>query len=702
MLQTQYELFEEIGHGEFATVYRAFDHSPLQRYVAIKQLRGDLLQDPDQVERFWREARFLAGARHENVVEIYGVDELNGWIIMELMNGSLDIQAAQGTLTHEEVRGVVRQALQALQWLHSQGKLHGAIKPANLLIDERGRVKLSDSIGLEPGDVLHRPRGVAKYMAPELLNTKFGEIGPGIDLYGLGMTALELLVGPKFERLFSGVSNHPGGANTGWMRWHASEQEALPPSAKIVSALPADLATTVDRLLAKRVVDRFASAAEALQALEDRPAPPLIPAAPVRPRNSGPAVVPVGQVVPTPSRIPAPAPAWPPPATRSTAAATGGAPTAFTKEWINQKLENKWISYPIIGFLIAAILAAILPSGSNQKTTQLRAVRKTPQTTKPETKPEPPPPPAFSGVIRGDGHHNAIGAIDFLDDQRAVTCGEDGALHVWDVAKGEHLRRLGDVQPVRFYALAVARLSNQVSVLVAGEERSIRIINATDGRTEDRLQATDHSGPIRCLAASADGKTVISGDEKGTLIIWDLRNRRADRVIEAHTDQVRAVAICPDPRKRLAVSGSWDRTVKLWDLSGTSPLDTFQGHGGSVEGVAISRAGDLAGSASTDGTVRLWDVPGRRALGLPAASGRSESWPLCVALAPDGAQVLSGGTDGVVRLWRVDDRSEVKTFRGHAASVTRVAFLAGGRRAVSCGEDGGVGVWDLVDRPGSP
>src|SRR5688572_5739457 len=84
-----YEIFEEIGRGTTATVYRAHDLS-LKRDVAIKELTERLRKDPRRLQEFWEEAQFLAGIRHENIVQIHGLDKERGWIIMELMRNSLD------------------------------------------------------------------------------------------------------------------------------------------------------------------------------------------------------------------------------------------------------------------------------------------------------------------------------------------------------------------------------------------------------------------------------------------------------------------------------------------------------------------------------------------------------------------------------------------------------------------------------------
>jgi serine/threonine protein kinase len=316
-----YEVLEEIGRGGVATVYRARDLA-LKRYVAIKELDVKFQNDQRQMEHFWEEAQFLANLRHDNIVQVHGLDKERGWIIMELMKGSLDAKLAEGALPPDLVRSVLRQTLGALQALHQSRKFHGGVKPGNLLINDQGRVKLSDSAGIASSEELRRPTGSAKYLAPEMLNPELGAVGTQVDLYCLGLAALEMLRGSGFDKLFKGVSGGAGDPELAWMRWHSSAAEVLPPVKELMPSAPPDLARVIDKLIKKNVAERYASAAEALQDLDNKPLVLVEPAKGSAPKplvaaQPGPAVQAVGGVVPrlpvaTPQ--PLPAKAAPPPA----------------------------------------------------------------------------------------------------------------------------------------------------------------------------------------------------------------------------------------------------------------------------------------------------------------------------------------------------------------------------------------------------
>jgi tetratricopeptide (TPR) repeat protein len=380
MSHRTYEILEEIGRGSLATVYRARDLA-LKRYVAIKELHEKFKSDPRQMEQFWEEAQFLANLKHDNIVQVHGLDKERGWIIMELLKGSLDANLAENPLPADLVRSVLRQTLSALKALHELRKFHGAVKPANLLIDEHGRVKLSDSAGVTLGGEIRRPSGSSKYLAPEMLNPEFGEVGTQVDLYCLGLTALELLKGTSFDKLFKGVTGGAGDPELAWMRWHSSPTEVLPPVKDLMPSVPSDLAQVIDKLLKKHTAERYASAAEALKDLEDKPIVLVEPAKAAKsgqPALAGPAVVPLGAVPPTPAapRPPAGPPKHVQPASRGSGKPGKGAGLGiqwfkthlFNPQWLKAEVKKpRGLACVLGGMLLLFLLIMCLMPGPSGK-----------------------------------------------------------------------------------------------------------------------------------------------------------------------------------------------------------------------------------------------------------------------------------------------------------------------------------------------
>ncbi|MED5448691.1 MAG: protein kinase, partial [Planctomycetota bacterium] len=86
--ESRYELLETVGTGRYTTVYRARDRE-LNREVAIKQLRDEFTGGTLQMDRYWQEAQLLASLQHPNIVTIYDINRQKGWLVMELMQGTL-------------------------------------------------------------------------------------------------------------------------------------------------------------------------------------------------------------------------------------------------------------------------------------------------------------------------------------------------------------------------------------------------------------------------------------------------------------------------------------------------------------------------------------------------------------------------------------------------------------------------------------
>lgn len=265
----RYEIVDTIASGDFATVYRGRDRE-LGREVAIKQIHQQFLNDPRQLERYWREAQLLASLQHPNILTIYDLVRSRGWLILELMRGSLQRSIQIGPIDLDYLRAVLLQSLSALNFLHVNGIIHGDVKPSNLLVDPQNRVKLGD-FGLarrassEQGSLL---KGTTKYMAPELVSNQFGPIGPASDLYSLGFAAYELMCGPQFDSLFPGLNTFGRDRQIAWLMWQAAPDRNLPEIGRVLEGVPEDLLRVVSRLVVKDQARRYHSAQEALRDLK--------------------------------------------------------------------------------------------------------------------------------------------------------------------------------------------------------------------------------------------------------------------------------------------------------------------------------------------------------------------------------------------------------------------------------------------------
>lgn len=268
--ETRYELLEKIGSGSFASVYRAKDLE-LEREVAVKEIHAHFREDPQTLDRYWSEAQLLASLPHPNIVTIFDIDRDRGWLIMELMQTNLAERMSERQMNLRSLRTTVAHCLRALKYLHSRGVVHGDIKPGNMMIDSRKRIKIGDfglarRVSDDEGSLL---KGTTKYMAPEVVSEDFGEVTSASDLYSLGFSAYELMCGREnFENLFPGLSAFGRDKQAAWMMWHAASDRRLPEIHRTLQGVPEDLAKVIEKLTEKDPANRYQSADEALSDLE--------------------------------------------------------------------------------------------------------------------------------------------------------------------------------------------------------------------------------------------------------------------------------------------------------------------------------------------------------------------------------------------------------------------------------------------------
>jgi len=266
---SRYEIVDTIATGDFATVYRARDRE-LGREVAIKLIHQQFLTDQQQLARYWQEAQLLASLQHPNILTIYDIVRPRGWLILELMRGSLKPTAGGGPIDLDFLRVALAGCLNALHFLHTNGVIHGDVKPSNMLVDPQNRVKLGD-FGLarratsEEGSLL---KGTTKYMAPELVSKELGAVGPASDLYSLGFSAYELMCGSRFEELFPALGAFGRDKQIAWMMWHAAPDRKVPEINRVLEGVPEDHARVVQRHVVKDQARRYQSARDVLRDLK--------------------------------------------------------------------------------------------------------------------------------------------------------------------------------------------------------------------------------------------------------------------------------------------------------------------------------------------------------------------------------------------------------------------------------------------------
>ena len=201
-----------------------------------------------------------------------------------------------------------------------------------------------------------------------------------------------------------------------------------------------------------------------------------------------------------------------------------------------------------------------------------------------------------------------------------------------------------------------------------------------------------HKRAVCTVALFADGGRALSGSFDDTLRLWDLATGETLRTFEGHLGPVTAVAVLADGRR--AVSGSDDKTLRLWDLATGATLCILQGHTSGITAVAVVADGSRAISGSIDKTLRWWDL----AAGASLRALEGHAGPVtAVALLADGRRALSGSGDKTLRLWDLATGATLRTLEGHTSGVTTVAVVPDGSRALSGSYDYTLRWWDLAN-----
>jgi serine/threonine-protein kinase len=257
-----YRILDLLGSGGMASVYRAHEES-LDRDVALKVVRASLVHDAAFAERFRREALLVARLEHPHIVPIhaFGIEEGTPWMAMRLITGgTLASLLRERRPSIEETVRLIGDIAQALDYAHGKGIIHRDVKPQNMLLDDTGRIYLSD-FGI--ARMLEAPtqltatgtiQGTPAYMAPEQATGQ--SLDPRCDIYALGVVAYEALTG---RVPFTGPTP------MSVLLKHVSDPMPLPAASEVAGPLVAAL----HKALAKRPRERWPTAAAFAAALQE-------------------------------------------------------------------------------------------------------------------------------------------------------------------------------------------------------------------------------------------------------------------------------------------------------------------------------------------------------------------------------------------------------------------------------------------------
>ena len=265
VLAGRYELFERIGEGGMSVVYKAKDRL-LNRFVAIKILKPQFINDSKFIDSFRRESQAAASMSHPNIVNIYDVGREGNihYIVMELIEGRTlsDYIKEHGAMSYPKVIALSKQIAAALAFAHKNHIIHRDVKPHNIMITPNGTAKITDfgiAKAVNAATIVDNTEGIigsVHYFSPE--QARGGYVDEKSDIYSLGIVMYEMLTG---RVPFDG--DNP--VNIALMHING---EMIPPS-KLVDGVPPALEHIILKCTDKYPINRYASADELIEALNN-------------------------------------------------------------------------------------------------------------------------------------------------------------------------------------------------------------------------------------------------------------------------------------------------------------------------------------------------------------------------------------------------------------------------------------------------
>ena len=284
------------------------------------------------------------------------------------------------------------------------------------------------------------------------------------------------------------------------------------------------------------------------------------------------------------------------------------------------------------------------------------------------------------------------------------------------LAKPELLTDLFDSSKIRLSILAkvnseiaAGRLDKALQAVAKfeafpGQQRNPDIVSARRRLTSLCMQGSlrsvwplqmlsGHTDPVSSMAFSLDGKLVLSGSFDNTLRLWNMEDGKCLRIFDGHKNSVTSVAYSPDGR--FALSGSHDKTLRLWDLKNGKYLQALadEGYMDITWSTAISPDSKFALSGCHNGDVILWDILNGKYL-CTFDDGHNES-VVSVVFSPDGSLALSASIDSSIQLIDLMGYHWVRYLEGHNDGVISVVFSPDGRFALSGSDDRTLRLWNV-------
>lgn len=300
------------------------------------------------------------------------------------------------------------------------------------------------------------------------------------------------------------------------------------------------------------------------------------------------------------------------------------------------------------------------------------------------------PSPSILATLTG--HKREIHTLVIAPDAEVIASGgQGGVIRLWDLVKRRELARLNLPKGEELSVLSIAFAPNGKVLATGDDSGAVHLWDVGKGKV--LFQVNRDKDPIVSISFSPNGEIMVTGSRQGTVVIWDVQ---AQRELSSLTmPQVLGyTGMSRDGRK--LISGGEKGQIVLLELKIRGKIDklaSWKGHEGRVHQVVFSPDGQYAASAGSDGLVKLWQVSNQKLLAEFHHSSQGSVQSLLFS--PQGHFLATGGSDQTIHIWDVTNRRDLAVLTGHSGPITGLAFSQDGKILISASGDHTIKLWEF-------